>query len=313
MWKHDTIPPKVEKMNEHKEKIIVIVGPTASGKTALSLRIAQEIGGEIISADSRQIYRGLDLGTGKVTKAEMDDIPHHLLDIKSPEETYSAADFTKDADRTIEGIISRGKVPVVAGGTFFYIEALLRSMSLPAVPPNPELRDTLEGMDTDAVFSLLKEKDPIRALSIDPKNKRRVIRAIEIADALGSVPPLTTEECPYEAYIIGIDMPKEILHERIKVRLMDRIEGGMIDEAKELQQHGLSFERMDELGLEYRYMAKYLKGECTEEEMKEKLESEIRHFARRQMSWLKRMEGINWYTSSEIETAIKDAVDFLKK
>lgn len=312
MWKHDTIPRNVERMNENKQKIIIIVGPTASGKTALSLCLAKELGGEIISADSRQIYRGLDIGTGKVTKAEMGDIPHHLIDILDPDDAYSAADFTKDAGAAIEDIVSRGKVPIIAGGTFFYIEALLGRKSLPAVPPNRELRERLESMETDTVFAILEKRDPARAKTIDRHNKRRVIRAIEITEALGAVPAPVDSTSPYDTFIIGIDMDKETLRSRIVTRLNERLDNGMIEEARTLHANGLSYERMDELGLEYRYLAIFLKGESSLFEMCEKLAIEIWHFAKRQRMWLRKMEGVRWYVPTEFDRAIEDVKGFLK-
>ncbi len=311
MWKHDTIPPTTEKMGGMKPKIIVIVGATASGKTAFSIRLAEAVGGEIISADSRQIYRSLDLGTGKVTVDEARGIPHHLIDIRDAQETYSAAEFARDAHERIHEIRERGHMPIVCGGTFFYIEALLGRMSLPDVPPNEELRERLEMLDAEAVFAILESKDPTRARDIDRHNKRRVIRAIEIASALGSVPALTQEASAYEAFIVGIDMPKEVLHERIHTRLKERLDAGMLDEARQLHEAGLSYERMEELGLEYRFMARHLQGELTYEQMEELLGTEIRHFAKRQMTWLRKMEGVRWYAPTELDKAVVDAKAFL--
>lgn len=299
-------------MKERKEKIIVIVGPTASGKTAFSVHLAKEIRGEIISADSRQIYRGLDLGTGKVTNEEMDGIPHHLLDIKDPNETYSAAQFTLDATAAIQEILAHGTVPIIVGGTFFYIESLLGRMPLPEVPANEALRAELEAHSAEEVFALLEAKDPRRAAAIDRHNKRRVIRALEIVGALGTVPENMPQESPYEVHIIGIDVPKEELHERIASRLRARIEAGMIEEAKRLYAAGLSYARMDALGLEYRYLAKYLQDEMTKEKMIEKLETEIRHFAKRQMTWLRDMESVTWYPLSGLEGAGVEAKKFLE-
>jgi tRNA dimethylallyltransferase len=299
-------------MKREKQKIIVIVGPTASGKTAFSVRLAKEIGGEIISADSRQIYRGLDIGTGKVTAEEMEGIPHHLLDIKNADENYSAAQFAKDAADAIEEITVRGHVPIIAGGTFFYIETLLCRMTLPEVPPNEALRNELEEPSAEEVFALLEAKDPRRAATIDRHNKRRVIRALEITSALGSVPEETASESPYDAYIIGIDIPREELYARIGARLRARMDDGMLEEAKQLHAAGLSYARMDALGLEYRYLAKLLQGELSGDQMIEALEREIRHFAKRQMTWLKGMDGIHWYPLVNLGAAMADACEFLE-
>lgn len=298
-------------MSTHKPKVIIVVGPTASGKTALSLFLAQQLGGEIISADSRQIYRGLDIGTGKVTQKEMGKIPHHLIDIKDPEESYSAAEFAQDAGEAIAAIHARGHLPIIVGGTFFYIEALLKRKSLPQVPPNPTLRGMLEVLTTPELFSLLEEKDPERARAIDPHNRRRLVRALEIIDALGTVPAPLYTSSPYDALIIGIELPAQELKERINKRLHERMAIGMVEEAEQLASRGLPLSRMDELGLEYRYLAKLLKGEMTKEEMVAKLEIEIGRFAKRQRTWLRKMEGVQWYGVEDTERILRDTRTFL--
>ncbi len=171
-------------MNDEKPKILVIVGATASGKTALSIDLAKQYTGEIISADSRQIYKTLNIGTGKVTTKEMDGIPHHLIDVVYPTETYNADDFKKDAKKAIVDIISRGHLPIIAGGTFFYVDTLLGRITTPNVPPNPQLRRTLEAMSAEELYNELRERDQRRALEMDPQNKRRLVRALEIISAL---------------------------------------------------------------------------------------------------------------------------------
>lgn len=277
----------------HKPKILVIVGPTASGKTSLSIKLAKEQNGEVISADSRQVYRGLDLGTGKVTQEEMDGVPHHLLDIADPKEIYTAADFVRDGRAAIADIISRGKLPIIVGGTFFYTDALLGRIVTPEVPPNPLLRAELEKLSAPELFEKLQALDPERAEHIDEHNPRRLERAIEIALALGKVPQLPTEEI-YDARILGIKIDQETLHKNIHTRLLARLDAGMIDEVKRLHEKGLSYERMEDLGLEYRYIARHLKDELSYEEMVEILETKIRQFAKRQMTWLKRDKSIEW-------------------
>lgn len=277
----------------HKPKILVIVGPTASGKTSLSIKLAKEQNGEVISADSRQVYRGLDLGTGKVTQEEMDGVPHHLLDIADPKEIYTAADFVRDGRAAIADIISRGKLPIIVGGTFFYTDALLGRIVTPEVPPNPLLRAELEKLSAPELFEKLQALDPERAEHIDEHNPRRLERAIEIALALGKVPQLPTEEI-YDARILGIKIDQETLHKNIHTRLLARLDAGMIDEVKRLHEKGLSYERMEDLGLEYRYIARHLKDELSYEEMVAILETRIRQFAKRQMTWLKRDKSIEW-------------------
>ena len=294
-----------------KPKVIVIVGPTASGKTSLSIEIAKKFNGEIISADARQVYKGLDIGSGKVTKEEMDGVPHHLLDIADPKDVYTAADFKRDGTKAIEDIVSREKLPVIAGGTFFYIDTLLGRVSLPDVPPNPELREKLEAMPTEALYAALLQLDSRRAETIDQHNKVRLVRALEIVEALGAVPEAPAEES-YNVLTLGIDIPKETLHGNIHKRLLARIDMGMIEEVEQLHVQGLSWERLHALGLEYRYIAEFLQGVLTKEEMLEKLETEIRHFAKRQMTWLRQDKTIHWFHPEETDKVCEEVKKFLQ-
>jgi tRNA dimethylallyltransferase len=259
----------------------------------LSITLAKQHDGEIVSADSRQVYRGLDLGTGKVTQEEMQGIPHHLLDVADPHDTYTAADFVRDGRAAIASILSRGKLPIIVGGTFFYMDALLGRVVAPEVPPDPTLRAELEKLTLSELFSRLEVADPRRAHEIDPHNPHRLIRALEIAAALGTVPPLTSHEL-YDARIIGIKIDTKTLHKNIHDRLIARLDAGMVEEVKRLHENGLSYERMEDLGLEYRYITRYLKGELPYEEMVATLETKIRQFAKRQMTWLKRDPSIEW-------------------
>ncbi len=296
---------------KEKPKIIVIVGPTAAGKTSLSIELAQKFNGEIISADSRQVYGGLNLGTGKITEKEMQGIPHHLLNVVDPKDTYTVADFVRDGRKATEDILKRGKIPIIVGGTFFYIDALLGKISTSEVPPDHELRKELESFTLLELTDRLNAQDPDRAQTIDAKNKRRLIRAIEIAETLGKVPE-TKSELLYEILILGISIPKEKLRENIHDRLIARIEAGMIEEVKNLLESGLTYERMEDLGLEYRYIARHLKGELPYCKLISELETKIGQYAKRQMTWLKRDTGIVWVESEnfkEMENLVKD---FLK-
>jgi len=275
-------------------KIIVILGPTASGKSALAVKIARKFNGEIISADSRQVYKGLNIGTGKITKKEMGGIPHHCMDIVSPKKIFTVVDFKKCAEKAIEKIFAQNKIPIIVGGTGLYIQAVVDNIVLPEVKPNWKLRKELEKKTTEEMFKMLKKLDPKRAKTIDAKNPRRLIRAIEIAEALGKVPNLEVEPPSWKAIQIGIKLGDEKLKENINKRLMDRLKKGMVAEAQKLHSQGLSWKRMDELGLEYRYLAKFLKGEISKEEMIDKLKSEIWQYAKRQMTWFKRDKRIKW-------------------
>lgn len=286
-----------------KNKVLIIVGPTASGKSDLGVELALKLGGEVVSADSRQVYKGLDIGTGKITREEMHGVPHHLLDVADPEERFTAAEYRTLALKAVEDIMSRGKLPIIVGGTGFYIDAVTGSTSLPEVPPNQSFREELVEKTHEELFSILEKKDPDRAQSIDPKNKVRLIRALEIAEALGKVPAAETAESPYALVWVGINPDKKILDEKIHARLLKRLPG-MKKEAENLHQSGLSWERMEELGLEYRYLARLLQGTITEEQFITELFAEIKKYARRQMTWFKRNPSIHWITSpseSEIE------------
>ncbi|MDD5050784.1 MAG: tRNA (adenosine(37)-N6)-dimethylallyltransferase MiaA [Candidatus Pacebacteria bacterium] len=280
---------------ERKLKILVILGPTASGKSALAVTLARKLGGEIVSADSRQVYKGLDIGTGKITRREMKGIPHHLLDVANPKKQFTVAEYKKLAEKVIDDIVARGKLPIICGGTGFYIQAIVDGTVLPEVAPNVRLRARLEKKSAIELFKILKKLDPRRAKEIDKNNPRRLVRAIEIAKALGSVPIVQHRVLhKYEVVQIGIKLSDAELKKRITIRLLERIRKYMIDEAKQLHKNGLSWKRMEALGLEYRYLAAYLQREISREEMISKLKTEIWHYAKRQMTWFKRDKRIRW-------------------
>ncbi|MAZ56180.1 tRNA (adenosine(37)-N6)-dimethylallyltransferase MiaA [bacterium] len=288
-------------------KVLVIVGPTASGKTSLSVELAKEFGGEVVSADSRQVYKRLDLGSGKVTTEEMGGVPHHLLDVAEPSEVYTASDFKRDGQKAIKEIAERSKLPIIAGGTFFYVDVLLGRLSTPEVAPNGKLRKELESKSIEELIAQLYELDPVRLESIDRKNPRRLVRAIEVATTLGRVPETKVSE-PYDTYTIGIDIDQRALQRNIHLRLLERLDAGMVSEVERLlTPHEIAHERLEDLGLEYRYISRYLRHELTYEEMISELETKIRQFAKRQMTWLKRDQSIHWYKKEEIND-IKSAV-----
>lgn len=292
------------------QKVIAIVGATATGKTGASIRLAKAVNGEIISADSRQVYRGLDIGTGKVTREEMEGVPHHLLDVADPRDAFSAAGYMKLARVAIDDIATRERVPIIVGGTGFYVDALFGSVSLPDVPPDPALRKELATRTTEELSAELARLDPRRAQAIDAKNPVRLVRALEIARALGSVPEQKGED-RYDVLWIGLALPKEALAEKIHTRLVSRLDAGMLDEARALHAEGLSFERMEELGLEYRYMARYLEGALPYEKMASELETEIRGYARRQATWFRRNKDIRWFEPADAAGILHTAERFL--
>lgn len=300
-----------------KPKIIVVLGQTATGKSDFAVNIAKKVGGEIISADSRQVYKGMDLGTGKITKKEMGGIPHYMLDIVSPKnKTFSVSDYQKLVNKKIKEILSKNKIPIICGGTGYYIDAIINQTSFPEVPPNKKLREKLYSKSAIALFEYLKKIDPERAKNIDPKNKVRLIRAIEIVKAIGKVPPLKNKESLFDVIKIGLIFPNEKLKERIYIRLLKRIKMGMLKEMRNLHKSGVSWKKMESFGLEYRYSAFFLQKKLSRNEMIEKLYSQIWHFAKRQNTWFKKDSEIIWINpvkKSEVMKAEKEIIKFLKK
>jgi tRNA dimethylallyltransferase len=258
------------------------------------------------------VYRGLDIGSAKVTVTEMNGVPHHLIDIVDPSIVYTGADFKRDGEIALSDIINHGKLPIVAGGTFFYLELLKGTMSSAPVPPNPTLRAILEQKTTFELFADLQAKDPRRAETIDPDNPRRLIRALEGIDAIGAVPPVTNTDLPYDWLTIGIDVTVDILNERIHQRILDRLKIGMVEEVETLHKNGLSWERLEAIGLEYRYIALYLQNKLNRGEMIEQLTHKSRQFAKRQRVWLKRDPNIIWLPfPANTEAAVELVNDFI--
>jgi len=279
-------------------KLLIICGPTATGKSDLAVELAQKFNGEIVSADSRQVYRGLDIGSGKITKKEMCGIPHHLIDVADPKEIFSVEKFKTLAQKSITEIISKNKLPIICGGTGFYIHYVIDNVSVVEVPQNEALRKKLSTKTPAELFSLLQTLDPDRAETIDTQNPVRLIRAIEIATALGKVPPVSTNS-PYDVLQVGLDLPDEELKNKIKTRLERRLSGGMIEEVEKLIAQGVSWERLHAFGLEYRHVANFLKKEISENEMKEKLLFEIWHYAKRQRTWFRKDKRVQWFNPNE--------------
>ena len=279
-----------------KQKIIAIVGPTASGKSSLGVFLAQKLNGEIISADSRQVYKGLNIGTGKVTKKEMGGIKHHLLDVSSPKKQFTVDNFVRLATKVQDRIVKNGALPIVVGGTGLYVDMFLGRMSYPNVPPNEKLRKQLEHRTTEQLFVQLQKLDPRRAANIEPDHKRRIIRAIEIAKAIGQSPKISRSDASgeYEVLWLGLSPTPEKLKKNIRIRLFARIRAGMIREAEKLHKAGLSYKRMEELGLEYRYLSALLQKRLTQKEFETELERAIWQYAKRQKRWFRRNKEIVW-------------------
>ncbi len=283
--------------------VIAIIGPTATGKSDFAVQIAKIFDGEIISADSRQVYEGLDIGSGKITPREMLKIPHYGLDIANPKakKVFTAADFQSFAREKIAQISAKGKVPILCGGTGFYIDAALGNIELSQVEPNPTLRKKLELLSTPRLLSMLKKLNSKKFQQIDQNNRVRIIRAIEIEKGTSKSKPGNVKDNTkpnYEVLYIGLDASDEILKTRIDARLIKRIKQGMIEEAKQLHEGGLSYKKMFSFGLEYRYLSLYLQKRITKEELVAKLNNEIWHYVKRQRVWFKRNKNIIWIKRS---------------
>lgn len=286
-------------MRHRLPKILVILGPTATGKSDLAVYLAKKFKGEVVSADSRQVYRGFDVGSGKITRAEMKGVPHHLLDVAEPREIYTVERYKKEAAEAVEEILKREKLPIIAGGTGFYIDALVLGEEFPNVPPDKRLRAKLEKKTTEALMREISKLDPVRAKNLDPHNKVRIIRAIEIARALGKVPRIKKTE-RYNPLFIGLTLDNVKLRENIHIRLLKRMGSGKLTrEISNLHKDGLSWKRLYALGLEYRYISLYLQKKLDKEGMLFKLEQEIAQYARRQIQWFKRNKGIKWFKPGE--------------
>ncbi len=273
-------------MEQKRHKILIIAGPTASGKSARAVEEALKRGGEVISVDSRQVYRGLDIGTEKISQGEMGGVPHHLIDIRDATEPYSAGDFVHDAEHLIEEIASRGKLPILAGGTHFYFDALLKG--LPQIPMSEALRVELEELSSEELYARIAVLDPRRARELDPQNRRRLIRALEMAALHGKVPERATAVPRYDAEWLLIEPSKEELRERIDTRLKAALARGLLEEARRVRAE-VGAARLNELGLEYRVVGEYLRGERTQESLLPTLSSKLWQYARRQKAWLRKL------------------------
>jgi tRNA dimethylallyltransferase len=296
-----------------QNKLIVILGPTASGKTGMSVRLAKKFNGEIISADSRQIYKGMNVGSGKVTKKEMLGIPHHLLDVANPKNRFSVVQYQKLALRAIKDIQKRNKLPILVGGTGFYIQSIVDGIVIPEVKPDWALRAKLEKIALPKLLKQLQALDPVRAGTIDQNNFRRVVRALEIVLKLGKpVPTLESKQPGFNALQLGIAKSPEELKKLIHKRLIKRlVKNAMINEVKKLHNpptgEGVSWKRLEEFGLEYRFVAQYIQGKITKQEMISAIQIESEHYAKRQMTWFKRDKSIHWIkTYKEAERLIKN-------
>lgn len=287
--------------------LVVILGPTASGKSSLGVSLAKKFNGEVISADSRQVYTGLDIGSGKVTVVQRRMVPHHLLDIASPKLRFTVSQYQNHAFRAIHDIQNRGKLPFLIGGSPLYIFAVTDGWQIPEVKPNALLRKKLEKLSTDQLLARIAFLDPRRAANIEQKNRRRLIRALEIVlTTKKPVPALVKHLLPYPILFMGIQKSNEELKALIQKRLIKRLRQGMIKEVEGLRKSGVSFRRLEEFGLEYKFISLFLQKKMAKKEMIEKLQYAIFHFSRRQMTWFKRDSRIQWIrTQAQAEKQIR--------
>ena len=272
-------------------KVVAVVGTNASGKSALGVRLAKRYGAEIISADSRQVFRGLDLGSGKITLEEMQGVPHHLIDVREPNEFFSMADFQRMSYAAIDGILARGHLPMIVGGTGLYVDSVLDGYLLSDREPDLAYRAELEKLTTSQLYDMLLALVP--DAQVDRNNRNRVMRMIErIHDGDDAVPG---KEPRYRSLRLGVSWPREVLAQRIDERLKTRVQQGMIDEVQGLMDRGATKEFLLGLGLEYRFITQYLTGEIPDrDEMLRLLAIAIKQFAKRQMTWFRRNPDIVW-------------------
>jgi len=278
-------------------KLVVVLGPTASGKSGLGISLAQRFDGEIVSADSRQVYRGLDIGTAKITPEEQLLVRHYVLDVADPRQVYTVAQFQRDAIAAINDILEREHQPFLVGGSPHYIQAVVDNLDIPRIEPQQELRAQLEKHPLPELLMQLEQLDPQSAATIDRNNPRRVIRALEVNLISGK--PFSQQRNMakplYRSLLLGIEWPREVLYRRIDARVDERMRQGMVREVQKLLDEGVSHERLEALGLEYRYISRLLRSEFRDEdEMVERLKYAIHDFTRRQLTWYRKDKRIVW-------------------
>lgn len=293
-----------------KDPVLVLAGPTAVGKTALSLGLAEHFGAEIISADSMQVYKGMDIGTAKVTPREQARVPHHMIDVADPALPYSVADYVGQAEPVLQDILARGRLPLITGGTGFYIQALLKGLDFSETRKDNTIRNCLqERMETEGPAALhreLAEKDPAAAAAIHPHNRKRLIRALEYFEETGQrISELNlkqqAQEGPYRTLYLVLNLPRELLYRRIEERVEQMFRAGLVEEVKALKAKGIPAESTAMQALGYKEVLAYLEGRCSREEAMARIKLGSRHYAKRQLTWFKREQGTIWLDKSHYE------------
>ncbi len=305
-------------------KFIAVIGPTASGKTALGIFLAQKFKGEIISVDSRQIYRGMDIGTAKVEGAgkidengreyiEAEGVRHYGIDLAEPDKVFSVAEFKEYALDVIKEILSRGHLPILAGGTGFYVKAIVENLEIPKMAPDFFLRETLDKKSLADLVKQLRTVDPVSAEKVDLQNKRRVIRALEVALSTGVsfADNWKRGETLFDVLSIGISLPREVLYERIDARVEEQIKMGLVEETKKLIEKWLRWNLPSMTGIGYKEIGMYLREEISLERAKELIKFRTHDYARRQLTWFRKDESIQWI--KDTSEAEKLAEEFLKR
>jgi len=304
-----------EKIN----KVLFIIGPTAVGKSELAIELAKKLDGKIISADSMQVYFGMDIGTAKPSKAELEEVPHHLINILPPDKPWSVSDFVNNAKTMIEDIAKRGKLPIVVGGTGLYLNALIEGYSFPVIERDLEVRKSLEGEAKSYgslhLYEKLKKIDPDTANNIHYNDTKRIVRALEVYELTGKPMSLLRskdeENLSFKPVIIGLDMDRHALYKRIEARVDDMLKAGLIDEVKKLLNEGYdkSLTSMEAIG--YKEVIDHLNGKYTFDELVNMLKQNTRNFAKRQMTWFRRFKNVNWVDVERIK--LSDIIDLIKK
>ena len=317
-----TIKEEILHKVQNPIKLIAVVGATASGKTALSIELAKRLDGEIISCDSMQIYRHMDIGTAKPAMEERQGIPHHMIDILEPHESFSVSDFVERARDCITDITNRGKLPILVGGTGLYIDSVINGVDFAPSEVDIKYRESLHKKAAGNygnlhLHNMLAERDPVSAEKIHPNNVRRVIRALEILHSTGKTKSeqdklAKPEKSPYKSMIFGIDMPRDELYERINKRVDIMVEAGLVDEVKGLLNMGISLDTTAMQAIGYKELASYINGDCALEFAVEKIKQESRRYAKRQITWFSKNSKINWIMLQECYNNVNFIVEFIK-
>ena len=303
-----------------KRKIVVILGPTATGKSKCGILLAQKIGGEIISGDSMLVYRGMNIATAKPSTAELQTVPHHLIDILPPDASFNVVDFKTKAAELIEEISQRGKMPIIVGGTGLYLKALLENYQFAQTQAQKELRSSLEALakkeGKEALYARLTQIDPQAAAELKGNDSRRLIRAIEVATEGETVSQTKASESPYDAVVFGLNMDRPVLYDRINARVDEMVQAGIFEETKQLVEQGVPSYAQSMTSIGYKQILKFMAGDYTKEECINKIKQATRNFAKRQITWYKQMPYIHWFQitpTEDYEKLVNTMVNYLNK